>query len=151
MHEALKRAEARLKDRPADTLLNHVEVPVIQATIALRENRPDRAIELLQPTIPYERRYVQAVYLRGLAYLRLGKVDEAVTEFQKIIDHKGAYWGARYPLAYVGLARAAALNGDMEKSRKVYEEFLNLWKDADPDIPILIDAKNEYSQVVASR
>ena len=80
-----------------------------------------------------------------MAYLRTGKAAEAATEFQKIVDHRGANWGPRYPLAYLGLARAAAQAGDSSRARKVYQDFLTLWKDADPDIPALIEAKKEYA------
>ena len=66
-------------------------------------------------------------------------------EFQRIIDHRGAYWGANYPLAYVGLARAATLAGDSAKAKTAYEEFFALWKDADADLPILAEARKEYA------
>ena len=66
-------------------------------------------------------------------------------EFKKILDHKGANWGVFYSASYVGLGRAAALSGDIAKSRKAYQDFLALWKDADPDVPLLIEAKKEYA------
>jgi len=141
----LKAAEARLKVRPADTLLRSVELPTLAATIKLKQNQPDEAIELLQSAAPYERRYVQPVYLRGMAYLRLGRGAEAAAEFQKIIDHKAPYWGSRYALSYLGLARAATLAGDVRRATKAYQDFFNLWKDADPDISLLIQAKKEYA------
>jgi len=84
---------------------------------------------------------------RGLAYLRTGKGVEAATEFQKIIDHKGANWGPRYPLAFVGLARAVVQAGDTARAKKAYQDFLTLWKDADPDIPVLIEAKKEHAML----
>ena len=68
-------------------------------------------------------------------------------EFQKILDHKGANWGPYYPLAYVGLARAAVLAGDSARARKAYQDFLALWKDADSDLPILKEAKQEYARL----
>jgi len=87
-------------------------------------------------------------YVRGLAYLRGGAGTEAMAEFQKIIDHRGVVAiSALYPLAHLGLARAAALTGDTAKSRKAYEDFFALWKDADPDIPILQQAKQEYDKL----
>jgi predicted Zn-dependent protease len=79
--------------------------------------------------------------------LRARKGSEAAAEFQKILDHKGANWGPYYPLSYVGLARAAALTGDSARARKAYQDFLALWKDADPDIPILREAKQEYAKL----
>jgi eukaryotic-like serine/threonine-protein kinase len=85
------------------------------------------------------------VYLRGLAYLKLKQGADATSEFRKIVDHKGANWGPVYPLAYRGLGRGAALAGDTGQARKAYEEFLTLWKDADPEVPILVQARREYS------
>ena len=145
IHAELRDSEATLTERPADTLLIAVHLPMRRAAIELQRNQPGKAIELLKAAVPYERRYPEVVYLRGLAYLRAGKGVEAATEFQKIIDHKGANWGPRYPLAYLGLARAAARLGDAAGARKAYEDFLTLWKDADPDIPDLVSAKKEYA------
>jgi eukaryotic-like serine/threonine-protein kinase len=145
IHAALREAEAALKERPADTLLIAAHLPIRRAAIELQRNQPAKAIRLLESAAPFERRYPEAVYLRGLAYLRTGKSVDAATEFRKIIDHKGANRGARYPLAYVGLARAAAQQGDTDLARKVYQDFFMLWKDADPDIPVLIEAKKEYA------
>ena len=91
----------------------------------------------------------QPQYLRGLSYLRLGKGAEAAVEFQKIIDRKGQadlLVSTLYPLAKVGLARALALSGDAARARKAYEDFFVLWRDADSDLPILIEAKNEYAK-----
>jgi len=88
------------------------------------------------------------VYLRGETYLALGDGQRAATEFQKFIDHRGVVanfpWGA---LARLGLARAYALQGDNAKARAAYQDFLTLWKDADPDIPILKQAKAEYAKL----
>lgn len=87
-------------------------------------------------------------YVRGLAYLRGRAGAEAMAEFQKIIAHRGVVAvSALYPLAHLGLARAAALFGDTAKSRKAYEDFFALWKDADPDIPVLQQAKQEYDKL----
>ena len=83
--------------------------------------------------------------MRGLAYLRLRKGAEAGAEFHKILDHKGANWGVFYTASYVGQARAAALSGDTVKSKKAYQDFFALWKDADADVPLLIEAKKEYA------
>jgi hypothetical protein len=104
----------------------------------------DRAIELLQSVTPYERAHPMSSYIRGLAFLRLRKGAEAAAEFQKILDHRGANWGPLYPLSYLGSARGAALAGDTVHARQAYESFFALWKDADPDVPILIQARKEY-------
>jgi hypothetical protein len=89
------------------------------------------------------------MYLRGLAYLDAREGAKAGIEFQKILDHKGAYWmllsnDPYYSLSYLGLARAAAMSGDTAKSRTAYQDFFALWKDADPDLPPLIQARKEY-------
>jgi DNA-binding winged helix-turn-helix (wHTH) protein/predicted Zn-dependent protease len=144
IHAALREVETRSKERPADTLLNAVRMPMRRAAIELGRNQPATAIELLVPAVPFERAYPEVVYLRGLAYLRTANGVDAATEFRKIIDHKGATWGPRYPLAYLGLARAAVRVGDSTAARKAYQDFFALWKDADPDIPVLLAAENEY-------
>src|SRR4051812_46876839 len=77
--------------------------------------------------------------------LRLGKGLEAAAEFQKIVDHEGNYWSLYYPVSYVGMARLAAMAGDMQKAGKAYQSFFALWKDADPEIPILRQARAEYA------
>jgi len=87
-------------------------------------------------------------YLRGQAYLKQGNGAQAATEFKAIIDHRGWYpVSPLYPLAQLGLARAAALTGDSAKARKSYQDFFALWKDADPTIPILVEARAEYEKL----
>ncbi len=87
-------------------------------------------------------------YLRGEAYLTLQDGNAAATEFQKFIDHYGLVgnfpWGA---LARLGLARAYAMQGDTAKAKGAYQDFLTLWKDADADVPALIQAKAEYAKL----
>jgi hypothetical protein len=85
-------------------------------------------------------------YLRGQAYLKLKQGAEAMSECQKIVNHRGqAPLSMLYPLAHLGLARAAALMGHLPQSRKAYQDFLATWKVADPDLPILAQAKREAS------
>jgi eukaryotic-like serine/threonine-protein kinase len=141
---------------PNGTLWNAVHLPAIRAAIALKRDQFANAVELLASASPYERAYPEVAYLRGLAYLDLRKGTEAAAEFEKILDHKGAnwgsdwqhpYWGQFYSLSYLGLARASALAGDTAKARAAYQEFLTLWKDADPDIPILVQAKAEFAKL----
>ncbi|MEO8130741.1 MAG: hypothetical protein ABI822_26825, partial [Bryobacteraceae bacterium] len=109
---------------------------------------------LLASASPYERAYPEAVYLRGLAYLRLRKGAEAAAEFQKILDHKGASWGSTwknpnwglyYSISYLGVAGGSQLAGDTAKARKTFQNFFALWKDADQDLPLLIQAKKDYA------
>jgi hypothetical protein len=90
------------------------------------------------------------MYLGGLAYLELSEGTKAGTKFRKILDHKGAYWmtlsgGPYYPLSYLGLSRASAMSGDTAKAKKAYQDFLSLWKDADPDLLPLLQARKEYA------
>jgi tetratricopeptide (TPR) repeat protein len=131
-----------------------VQLPEIRAAIELQRGQPAKAVELLASASPYERAYPEAVYLRGLAYLRLRKGVEAAAEFQKILDHKGASWGSTwlhpnwglyYSISYLGLARASELAGDTPNARKAFQDFFALWKDADQNLPILIEAKRDYA------
>jgi tetratricopeptide (TPR) repeat protein len=135
---------------PNDTRFNGIWLPVIRAAIELQRNNPARAIQFLEPALRYEAAAdFQPQYFRGLAYLRLGKGAEAAVEFQKILDHKGQtdlLVSTLYPLAHLGLARALSLSGDAARSRKAYEDFFALWREADSDLPILIEAKNEYAK-----
>jgi serine/threonine protein kinase/Flp pilus assembly protein TadD len=138
------------KQFPVDTVWNAVKQPAIQAALELRHDRAARSVELLQSAAPYERAYPYVTYLRGLAYLEVRDGSKASSEFQKILAHKGAYWirmarGPYFPLSYLGLARAAAMSGDTAKSKKAYQDLFALWKDADPDLAPLIQARKEYA------
>ncbi len=154
--QAEKLAGETSKLFPNGTLWNAVQLPAIRAAIAVKRDQPTKAVELLASASPYERAYPEAVYVRGLAYLGLREGAEAAGEFEKILNHKGAnwgsawehpFWGQFYSLSYLGLARGSALAGDPAKAAKAYQDFLNLWKDADPDIPILKQAKAEYAKL----
>jgi len=151
---AEKFAAETSKRFPNGTIWNAVQLPEILAAIELQRGRPAKAVEVLASASPYERAYPEAVYLRGLAYLRLRKGLEAAAEFQKILNHKGASWGSTwrfpnwglyYSISYVGLARASVLAGDPAKARKSFQDFFALWKDADQNLPILIEAKKDYA------
>jgi eukaryotic-like serine/threonine-protein kinase len=154
--KAEKLAAETSKLFPNGTLWNTVQLPGIRAAIELHRGQPARAVELLASASPYERAYPEAVYLRGLAYLRLRKGAEAAAEFQKIVDHKGANWasawrfpnwGLHYSLSYLGLARAYELMGDTGRARNAFQDFFALWKDADQDLPILKQAQEEYARL----
>ena len=141
---------------PKGTLWNAVQLPEIRAAIELQRGQPAKAVELLASASPYERAYPEAIYLRGLAYLRQGKGAEAATEFQKILNHKGASWastwrlpnwGLYYSISYLGLARGSALAGDQAKARIAFQDFFALWKEADADLPILVDARKQYRKL----
>jgi DNA-binding winged helix-turn-helix (wHTH) protein/Flp pilus assembly protein TadD len=136
---------------PLDTLVQRYWLPAIGAALALEHKDPKRAVELLRVAGPIELGDygdLLPVYLRGEAYLVLRDGNAAAVEFQKFIDHRGRVgnspWGA---LARLQLARACALSGDKTKARIAYQDFLTLWKDADPDIPVLKQAKVEYAKL----
>ncbi len=136
------------KQAPDDTLLNALALPALRAIIELRRGDGAQAVELLQPALPYERGKIEITYLRGMAYLRAQNGQQAAAEFQKVLDQRGAAGlSDLYPLSYLGLARARVLTGDTAGARKAYQDFLALWKDADPDIPILKEAKAEYAKL----
>jgi tetratricopeptide (TPR) repeat protein len=135
---------------------NAVQLPAIRAAIELKGDQPAKAVELLASASPYERAYPEVAYLRGLAYLRLKNGADAVAEFRKILDHKGANWGSTwqhpnwgqfYSLSYLGMARGSALAGETAKAKKAFQDFFELWKDADPNIPILQQAKAENAEL----
>ena len=152
--EAEKLAAKLDKTFPLDTRVQRYWLPTIRAAVALRRKDPDRAIEVLKVASTIELgeatnlTFLCPVYLRGEAYLTLHDGNRAAAEFQKFIDHRGLVgnfpWGA---LARLGLARAYAVQGDTAKARSAYQDFLTLWKDADPDIPILKEAKAEYAKL----
>jgi tetratricopeptide (TPR) repeat protein len=154
--QAEKIAAETSKLYPNGTIWNEVKLAGIRAAIELQRNQPAKSVELLASAAPYERAYLETIYLRGLAYLRLNQGAEAAAEFQKIVDHKGANWGSDwrhpfwaqfYSLSYLGMARGSALAGDTAKARKAFQDFFELWKDADPDIPVLQQAKAEYARL----
>jgi eukaryotic-like serine/threonine-protein kinase len=153
---AEKLAAETSKVLPNGTIWNAVQLPEIQAMIALNRDQPAQSVELLASASPYERAYPDAIYVRGLAYLRMQRGAEAAAEFQKVVDHKGANWGATwvhpnwgqyYSLSYLGMARGFALAGDSVKAKNAFENFFELWKDADPDLPVLKRVKEEYARL----
>jgi serine/threonine protein kinase/tetratricopeptide (TPR) repeat protein len=138
-----------VKRYPKNTLVNEVYLPLIRAAIDLQRGNRAQAIQMLQAISHYEVvSFYYQNYLRGQAYLGERKGAEAAREFQTILDHRG--WSPLsplHPLAHLGLARAAMLQGDPAKARKSYQDFLALWKDADADLPVLIEAKKEYEML----
>jgi len=146
----LSRAESLADDlvrrRPLDTLVNEVMVPMIRAEVAIQRGQPAHAVDLLRNAAPYELRDFSVPHVRGEAYLSAKMGTDAAREFQKIVKNQGVNpISLYYPLAHKGLAQAYALQGDKTGSRREYEEFFALWKDADPDIPLLIAARKEYA------
>ncbi|MBV8728503.1 MAG: protein kinase, partial [Acidobacteriia bacterium] len=158
------RAEALVRDLdrrfPESTVVQFGHLPFLRAQLALNRRDPARAIEILQPAAPYELGWQGAstggfsgslfvIYVRGRAYMAGHRGTEAAAEFQKIIDHIGVV--SNDPTIVVAarlqLARALALSGDHGKAKSAYEDFLKLWKDADPAIPILEQAKAEHERL----
>jgi tetratricopeptide (TPR) repeat protein len=130
-------------------LIVEVFVPQAQAAIEIRRGNRAQALQILQSVSRYESAsfFIQT-YLRGQIYLSEKKGAEAAAEFQKILDHRG--WSPTsviYVPAHLWLARAAVIQGDLAKARKSYQDFFALWKDADQDLPIMIEAKKEYEKI----
>ncbi len=131
---------------PKDTQLNEVVVPLARAEIECQRGNCAKAIQILQALSRIDSMsHFGANHIRGQAWLCEGNGAEAAREFQKILDNQG--WSAAslyYPLAHLGLARAAVLQGDTAKAHKSYQDFFTLWKDADANIPALVEARKEY-------
>jgi eukaryotic-like serine/threonine-protein kinase len=143
---------------PEDTVAQFNYLPTIRAQLALSRSDSSKAIEALQSAAPYElgspvsggafSPALYPVYVRGESYLSANLGSEAASEFQKILDQRGVVLNEPIgALAHLGLARAYASEGDTAKSRAAYQDFLELWKDADANIPILITAKAEYAKL----
>jgi len=149
--EAQQIMDSLLRENSSDTLLNTVDAPLVLAAAHLVSGQADQALRSLEPVKPYEfgtHADLLSNYLRASAYLQLRKAEEAATEFRRVLDHRGvAPMATMWELSNLGLARAYALQGDAAKARAAYQEFFALWKDADPDIPILIAAKAEYAKL----
>jgi Flp pilus assembly protein TadD/predicted Ser/Thr protein kinase len=158
------RAEALVRDLdrrfPESTVIQFGHLPFLRAQLALNRRNPSGAIEILQPAAPYELGWqcpgtggfcgsLYVIYMRGQAYMAAHRETEAASEFQKIIDHIGVV--SNDPTIVVAarlqLARALALSGDRGRAKSAYKDFLHFWKDADPDIPILKQAKAEYGKL----
>jgi eukaryotic-like serine/threonine-protein kinase len=141
------------KSFPLDTLVQWYRLPTIRAAIALQRKDPNRALELLQTASAVElgdTGNLLPVYVRGEAYLMLRDGKRAAAEFQKFLDHRGLVSNSPVgAMARLGLARAYALQNDTTKATAAYQDLLNLWKDADadPDIPVLKQAKAEYAKL----
>jgi predicted Zn-dependent protease len=144
------------REFPLNPSLQRYWLPSIRAAIDLHANKPAKAIELLLPAAPYELGEPGPLqvgtmypgYLRGQAFLLAAQGKEAASAFRTILDHRGIVLNCPVAaIAHLGLGRAYALEGDNARARAAYEDFLTLWKDADPDIPILKEAKAEYAKL----
>jgi eukaryotic-like serine/threonine-protein kinase len=144
------------KNYPSDTVLKVFWLPTVRAALDLNANNATQALESLEAPAPYELGEPQQfqlgtmypVYVRGLAYLASHNGTAAAAQFQRIIDHPGVT--VNFPtgvLAHLQLGRAYAMAGDGTKAKAAYQDFFNLWKDADPDIPVLKQARTEYTKL----
>jgi eukaryotic-like serine/threonine-protein kinase len=134
-----------------DTFVQFNCLPTLHSQLALNRSDSSKAIEALQAAVPYELSLwggLYPVYVRGEAYLAAHQGKEAAAEFQKILDHRGIVLNSPIgALAHLQIARAYAMQGDTPKAKAAYQDFLTLWKDADPDIPVFIAAKAEYAKL----
>jgi serine/threonine protein kinase/tetratricopeptide (TPR) repeat protein len=144
------------KSYPSDTMLKVYWLPTVKAAIELSANNPNQALVFLEAAAPFELGAppqfqlgtMYPAYIRGQAQLMARNGAAAASEFQKFLDHRGVT--INYPLgalAHLQLGRAYAMSGDTAKAKAAYQDFLTLWKDADPDIPILKEAKAEYAKL----
>jgi serine/threonine protein kinase/tetratricopeptide (TPR) repeat protein len=147
---------------PEDTFVRFTYLPVLRALAALRRGRPLESIEQLQAAVPYELALngldvnlflggLHSAYIRGEAFMASHRYQEAAAEFQKILDHRGIVGADPIgALAHLQLGRVFALSGDRTRARTAYAEFLELWKDADADVPVLRRARAEYRRLVGT-
>jgi hypothetical protein len=144
------------KSYPSSTVLKVYWLPTIKAAIELNANNPTQALVFLEAAAPYELGEppqlqvgtMYPAYIRGHAQLTARNGTAAAAEFQKLLDHRGIV--LNYPLgalAHLQLGRAYAMSADPTKAKSAYQDFFTLWKDADPDIPILKEAKAEYAKL----
>jgi hypothetical protein len=154
------RAKAMIEDlernNPSNTVLKLYWLPTLKAAIELNQGHSAEALVLLEAAAPYELGEpppfelgsMYPAFLRGQVYLALGNGAAAAAEFQKLLDHPGIVLNAvTGALAHLELGRAYAMSGDRTKAQSAYKDLLTLWKDADPDIPILREAKAEYAKL----
>jgi tetratricopeptide (TPR) repeat protein len=154
--QAQKLSEQLDHEAPEDTIVQGYWLPSIRAATELSKNSPEQAITALEPANTYELGTqppfrlgpMYPVYLRGLAFLQVGKAQAAAVELQKLIDHPGIAGNfVLAPLAHLQLGRALAMTGDKVAARQAYQDFFNLWKDANADVPIFAQAKAEYAKL----
>jgi predicted Zn-dependent protease len=156
--QAQKLADDLGKRFPEDTLVQFNYLPTLRAKLAVNRENASGGVETLRAATPYELgmtisstygwNSLHPVFVRGEAYLAAHQGNEAAAEFQKILNHRGVVLNQPIgALAHLGLARAYAMQGNTAKAKAAYQDFLTLWKDADPDIPILKQAKAEYAKL----
>jgi serine/threonine protein kinase/tetratricopeptide (TPR) repeat protein len=150
-------ADELQKQFPLDSVINTYWLPTVRASLEINRGNPSKAVEFLKTAAPYELGLVSNLefgaplyppYVRGQAYLLLHRGSEAAAEFQKLLDRRTlAANNPLFALAHLGLGRAYSLSGDTKKAQAAYQEFLTAWRDGDADIPILENARAEYSRL----
>ena len=146
--KARQLVEQAVKQRPNDLFVQSVNAPMVRAVLELNHHAADKALELMKPAEPFDHFNTESLYTRASALLMAGKGADAVQAFQTILNLRNASPAdPMMSFAQLGLARAYGLSGDVAKSRTAYQDFFALWKDADPDIPILKQAKAEYAKL----
>jgi serine/threonine protein kinase/tetratricopeptide (TPR) repeat protein len=157
LSQAQKLADDINKSFPEDTIVQLNYLPSVRAAIAIAQSNPSKALETLQSASAYEMGSptndgvalaAYPVYVRAFAFLAAHKGDAAAAEFQKLVDNRGTIGSEPIaPLARLGLGRAFALQGNVSKAKIAYQDFFALWRDADPDIPVLKQARDEYAKL----
>ena len=146
--KARQLVEQATKQRPLDTVIQSVNGPMIRADLEMNQAHGDKAVELMKSAEPYDRNNSESLYTRASALLMAGRGADAVQEFQRILNLKNANPQDPFvSFAQLGLARAFTAAGDKEKARAAYQDFFAMWKDADPDVPLLQQAKGEYAKL----
>jgi tetratricopeptide (TPR) repeat protein len=149
--EARAKSEALIRNHQSDTILNNYWAPSIDAAIALQHHQTAQAVALLERAAPYELGSIGSLFpafLRGQAYMEAGQGQSAVSEFQKLASQRGVVGNSILgALIQLQLGRAKVLAGDQAGGRKAYQDFFELWKDADANVPILLRAKTEYAKL----
>jgi tetratricopeptide (TPR) repeat protein len=150
-----KSAEDLAHRYPSDTLVNNVYLPLAQALIDLQHNQPAKAVAHLQVAVPYEfgasgnaGAHLDVNFVLAEAFLQLKDGAKGAAEYQKILAHRGIDpLDLSYNLSHLGLGRAYALQGDTAQAKAAYQDFFGAWKDADPDVPVLKEARAEYAKL----
>ena len=142
------------KEMPENSLIHGQQIPVVTAINRVHRGKATEALEVLEKTRPYESGVnlgdpvCWPMYVRGVAYLSIKDGDKAIGEFKKILDFPGrAGLSDLMPMAQLGIARSYAQKADATKARTAYQDFLARWKDADADLPVLMQAKAEYGKL----
>jgi eukaryotic-like serine/threonine-protein kinase len=154
VERARRLVDALDHDAPVNTIVQNLYLPTVRAAMKLHAKDPGGAVEILRRADKLELstagfNSLEPAYLRGQAYLQIGEGAMAATEFKKLLDHPGVVGrSVSGALSRLQVARSLSLSGDREAARKSYEEFLDLWKDADPEVPAYRDAKAEYAALL---